>query len=149
VTITAGHVAALRAALAADAAGFERLAGQSGSAHGEEFPGLMAMAFIAAVRHRFPAGWSAADVITFVGQVRAENSGHLALSPTLAEQLILSALRNVPLRGQPDENATAYAQFVLLRELISDLDGDQLSALLAGARDDAERVGRPARPASR
>jgi hypothetical protein len=149
VTITAGHVAALRAALAGDAAGFEWLAGQSGSAHGEEFPGLMTMAFVAAVRRRFPAGWSAADVITFVGRVRAGESGQLALSPTLAEQLILSALRSVPLRGQPDETATACTQFVLLRELVSDLDGDQLSTLLAGARDDAERVGRPARPASR
>jgi hypothetical protein len=149
VTIAAGHVAALRAALAGDAAGFDWLAGQSGSAHGQEFPGLMAMAFIAAVRRRFPAGWPAADVITFVGQVRAGNSGRLALSPTLAEQLILSALRNVPLRGQPDQTATAYTQFVLLRELVSDLDGDQLSTLLAGARDDAERTGWPARPASR
>ena len=38
---------------------------------------------------------------------------------------------------------------MLLRELVSDLDGDQLSALLAEARDDAERTGWPARPATR
>jgi hypothetical protein len=85
MTITAEHIAALRTVLDGDAAAFERLAGQSGSAHGQE----------------------------------------------------------------PDETATAYTQFILLRELVSDLDGDQLSALLAGARDDAERVGRFARPASR
>jgi len=149
VTISASCVAALRAALVGDAAGFEWLAGQPGLAQGEEFPGLMAMAFVAAARRRFPAGWPAADVIRFVGQVRGGDSGHPELSPTLAEQLILSALRNVPLHGHPDETATAYTQFVLLRELVSDLDGDQLSALLAGTRDDAERTGRPARPSSR
>jgi hypothetical protein len=133
VTITAGYVAALRAALAGDAAGFERLAGQSGLAHGQELPGLMAMTFVAAARRRFPAGWSAADVIRFVGRVRAGDSGHPALSPTLAEQLLLSALRDAPLRGRPDETATAYTQFVLLRELVSDLDDEQLRALLAAA----------------
>lgn len=133
MTITAGHVAALRAALAGDAAGFERLAGQSDFADGQELPGLMAMTFVAAARRRFPAGWSAADVITFVGRVRAGDSGHSVLSPTLAEQLLLSALRNAPLRGRPDETAAAYTQFVLLRELVSDLDGEQLSTLLAAA----------------
>ena len=133
MTITADHVAALRAALAGDAAGFERLAGQSDLAHGQELSGLMAMAFIAAARRRFPAGWSVADVITFVGRVRAGDNGHPALSPTLAEQMILSALRNAPLHGQPDETATAYTQFVLLRELVSDLDDEQLRTLLAAA----------------
>jgi hypothetical protein len=68
------------------------------------------------------------------------------LSPTLAEQLILSALRNAPLRGQPDETVRAYTQFVLLRELVSDLDDEQLGMLLAQARDGAERVSRPAPP---
>jgi hypothetical protein len=143
VTITAGHIAALRAALAGDGSAFERLADQSGSAYSQDLPYLMAMAFVAAVRRRFPDGWSVADVIKFVGQVRGGDGGHSALSPTLAEQLILSALRNAPLRGQPDETAGAYTQFVLLQELISDLDDEQLSMLLAQARDDAERIGWP------
>jgi hypothetical protein len=143
VTITAGHVAALRAALAGDRFAFEQMAGQSGSAYSQDLPYLMAMAFVAAVRRRFPDGWSAADVIKLVGQVRGGDDGHSVLSPTLAEQLILSALRNAPLHGQPDETAMAYTQFVLLRELVSDLDDEQLSMLLAQARDGAERVGRP------
>jgi hypothetical protein len=141
VTITADHVAALRAALAGDGFAFERLAEQSGSAYSRDLPYLMAMAFAAVVRRRFPDGWSAADVIKFVGQVRSGDGGHSALSPTLAEQLILSARRNAPLRGQPDETARAYTQFVLLRELVRDLDDEQLSMLLTQARDDAERVG--------
>lgn len=74
MTITAGHIAALRAALAGDASAFELLAG---------------------------------------------------------------------------ETASAYAQFMLLSELVSDLDDEQLSALLARAGDDTERAERPAPPAGR
>jgi hypothetical protein len=41
----------------------------------------------------------------------------------------------------PDETARAYTQFVLLRELVSDLDDEQLDTLLTHARGDAERFG--------
>ncbi len=98
----------------------------------------MAMAFISAVRHRFAGGWSVGDVILFVSQVRARAGGYGNLSPSLAEQLILSVLRDAPFPGWSAGTATAYAQFVLLKELVSDC-GDQLTALLAGARHDADR----------
>ncbi len=74
-------------------------------------------------------------MIRFVGRVRGGDSGHPELSPALAEQLILSALRNIPLTGQPDETATAYTQFVLLRALVSGLDDEQLITLLSAAAD--------------
>jgi hypothetical protein len=78
-------------------------------------------------------------VIKFVGQLRVRNGDNAALSPTLAEQLILSALRDTPLQGEFSETATAYTQFLLLRELVSDLDGERLDVLLTRAQDDADR----------
>jgi hypothetical protein len=150
VTVTADHVAALRAALAGDAGAFDRLDREHGLGDGEEFPVLLATAFIAAVRRRFPGGWPTADVIGFVGQVRVRgggygDGGYGDLSPGLAEQLILSVLRDAALRGQFGEAATAYAQFVLLKELVSGYGDGQLNALLAEARDGTDRwiAGRP------
>ena len=139
MTVTASHVAALRAALAGDGGAFDRIDREAGLGDGLEFPVLMAMAFIAAVRRQFPSAWSTADVIRFVGQVRVQNGDDGDLSPTLAEQLILSALRDTPLSVRSAETARAYAQFMLLSVLVSDLDDDQLNTLLAQARDDADR----------
>jgi len=61
MTVTSGHVTALRAALKGDVAAFEYMAGRQGS--DQEFPILLAAASIAAVRERFPGQSSTADVI--------------------------------------------------------------------------------------
>ena len=58
MTVTADHIAALRAALAGDAGAFGRIDRESGLGDGQEFPVLVAMAFIAAVRRRPPASGS-------------------------------------------------------------------------------------------
>lgn len=139
MTVTADQVAALRAALAGDSGAFDRIDREAGLGDGQEFPVLVAMAFIAAVRHQFPRGSSTADVIRFVSQVRVENGDDGDLSPTLAEQLILSALRDTPLSVRSGETARASAQFALLSVLVGDLDDDQLNTLLTRARDDADR----------
>jgi len=145
MTVTANHIAALRAALAGDADAFGRIDRQTRLGDGQEFPVLVAMAFIAAVRRRFPGGWSTADVIKYVSQVRIWNNDYDDLSPDLAEQLIRSGLLDRPLGGQSGETATAYAQFVLLKDLAGDRNDEQLNMLLAQARDDADRwlAGRP------
>jgi hypothetical protein len=140
VTVTPDHVTALRAALSGDAAFFEYMEHRAGLGHGQEFPALMAAAFAAAVRSRFPGEWSVADVVRFVGQVRVRNSdAHGGLSPSLAEQLTLCALRGTPIYGQYDEVTKAYTQFTLLKDIASGLDDRALEMLLTKAQDDAER----------
>jgi hypothetical protein len=140
VTVTPDHVTALRAALSDDAAGFEHMERQADLGHSQEFPALMAAAFTAAIRSRFPGEWSSADVIKFVAQVRVWNSDNYGgLSPSLAEQLILCALRGTPVPGGYDEVAKAYTQFMLLKDIASDLDDQQLEMLLIKAQDDADR----------
>ena len=69
--VTGQQVAVLRAALVGDDETFERLSGESDQDYGDAFGVLMATAFILAARRRFPGEWSSADVIRFVGQVRA------------------------------------------------------------------------------
>ena len=108
------------------------------------------MAFVAAVRRRFPAWRGLRDRSD---HVRRPGTGWeqrpARASWTLAEQLILSALRGRPAaRASRTRPPPLTPSSVLLRELVSDLDGDQLSALLAGARDDAERAGAASRPVS-
>jgi hypothetical protein len=133
------HVAALQAALAGDADSFDRMDHELGLSEGREFPALLSMAFIIAARLRFAAGWSTSDVIRFVSRARLQDGNRTTLSPTLAEQLILSALRDTPLSVQADEIAKAYTQFTLMKTLVSDLDDERLSLLLAQAQDDANQ----------
>jgi hypothetical protein len=140
VTVTPDHVTALRAALSGDAAFFEYMEHRADLGHGQEFPALMAAAFAAAVRSRFPGKWSVADVVRFVAQVRVWDSDNYgSLSPSLAEQLTLCALRGTPVPGRYDEVAKAYTQFMLLKDIASDLDDQQLEMLLTKAQDDADR----------
>jgi hypothetical protein len=140
MTVTPDHVTALRAALNGDAGAFEHMEHRADLGHSQEFPALMAAAFNAAVRSRFPGEWSVADVIKFVAQVRVWNSDNYGgLSPSLAEQLILCALRGTPVPGRYDEVAKAYTQFILLKDIASDLDDQQLEKLLTKAQDDADR----------
>jgi hypothetical protein len=95
---------------------------------------------LAAARRRFPPGWSNADVIRFVGQLRARNQGEQSdVDSGVAEQMLYSALRGEPMGGQFGEFAKGYAQFVLLAELVSDLDARQIDAFLEEARERADR----------
>jgi hypothetical protein len=148
VTVTSDHVMALRAALGGDAAFFEYMERRADLGRGQEFPALMAAAFAAAVRSRFPGEWSVADVVRFVGQARVGSSDtYGGLSPSLAEQLTLAVLRGTPVPSQFDEAAKAYTQFLLLKDLASSLDDQRLDMLLGKARDDAGRwMAETARP---
>ena len=57
MTVTPGPTSRhSRAALSGDAAAFEHMEHQAGLGYSQEFPALMATAFIAAVRSRFPLG---------------------------------------------------------------------------------------------
>jgi hypothetical protein len=137
MTISSHHVAALHAALTDDADAFDRIDREIGLGEGREFPALLTMAFITASQLRFARDWSTADVIKFVSQVRIRDGERAPVSPTLAEQMILSALRDTPFAVPAEATATAYTQFILMKRLVSDLGDERLSLLLAQAQDSA------------
>jgi hypothetical protein len=130
-------VAALRAALSGDSDTFDQVAGMSSLENGGQLGILMATAFVAAARNRFPRQWSVPDLIRFVGQVRTHHQGEYAdINASAAEQMLLAALTNQPepMYGEFDQIAMGYAQAAILAELVGDLDGQQLDALLDEAR---------------
>jgi hypothetical protein len=138
--ITDSQITALRAALAGDADTLDRLGSGYGWEYGGEFAALAAKAFVAAAQRRFPPGWSTADVIRFVGRLRARNQGEQAdVDAGAAEQMLLSAITGKPMRGEFSDLDKGYAQFALLAELVSDLDEGALHALLEDARDQADQ----------
>ena len=139
MTISRHHVAALHAALTGDADAFDRIDRDIGLGDGRDFPALLTTAFIAASHLQFANGWSTADVIRFVSQVRIRDGDRVPVSPTLAEQMILSALGDKPFSISADATATAYTQFILMRRLVSDLGDERLSLLLAQAQDNANQ----------
>ena len=139
MTISRYHVAALHAALTGDADAFDRIDREIGLGDDRDFPALLTTAFIAASHLRFASGWSIADVIKFVSQVRIRDGDRVPIRPTLAEQMLLSALRDTPFSVPADATATAYTQFILMRKLVSDLGDGRLSLLLAQAQDSANQ----------
>jgi hypothetical protein len=139
VKVSDKDTAAVRAVLAGDIDSFDGLQeSASDSAYGDGFAALMAIAFVGAVRDRFSSGWTPADVIRFVGQVRVRNECY-DLSPTTGEELLFAALRNTPLPRRIDEFEKGYAQVTLLVELVGDLDEQQLEEFLAKARAQADQ----------
>lgn len=133
-------MAVLRAALSGDDRAVDMLSGISGLGPEQELSILTAMMFINAARRRFAPTWSGSDVIRFVGQVGGRDHGEYSdIDAEAAEQMLISALSDKPLRGQFDEFAKGYAQAALLKELTSELDSDQLDALLEEAREQSNR----------
>ena len=139
MTIASHHVAALHAALTDDADAFDRIDREIGLGEDRDFPALLTMAFITASHLRFASDWSTAGVIKFVSQVRIHDGDHAPISPTLAEQMILSALRDTPFSVPAEATATAYTQFILMRRLVNNLGDERLSLLLAQAQDSANQ----------
>jgi hypothetical protein len=139
MTVTPAHLAALRAALSADEETFDRLSTAPDFLDSGGFPILIAAAFVAATRRRFPPGSSAGDVVRFVGHLRASDErAREGLSATTAEQMLLGVLRGEPTGGQLDETTKGYAQISLLAELVRDLNEQELETLLAQAREQAD-----------
>lgn len=139
--VSGQQMAALRASLMLDAPQAQewrtRLH-QSGDLNG--FGELVYAAFLLAVRRRFTPAWTRADVVRYVGRVRARGPADDDIDPLAAETLILRALgAAVPLRA--DEEATAAAQTIVLVTLIADLglDAEGLDQFLAEARELADQ----------
>jgi hypothetical protein len=139
VRVSNEHVTALRAALDGDEETFERLT-SADEEHLMPLSALLAMAFSSVACMRFPEGWSAADVIRFVAWTRMQHGNDLdAFSPSLAEALLLTALRGIPVRGGFDDAAIAYTQTALLRALTGDLDEQHMETLFGYACQQADQ----------
>lgn len=139
--VTGQQVAALRASLTFDMAQAQEWRArliQSGDLRG--FGELVYAAFLLAVRRYFAPVWTRADVVRYVGSVRARGPADDDVDPVIAEMLILRALgADPPLRAA--EEAKAEAQAIMLGALISDLglDAAGLDEFLAEARALADR----------
>jgi hypothetical protein len=145
--VSGQQVAALRASLMLDApqaqAQRTRLT-QSGDLHG--FTELVDAAFLLAARRRFAPAWTRADIVRYVGSVRAHGPADDDIDPLAAEALILRAL-GTDQRPSADKEAIAAAQAVLLITLIADLQLDTagLDRFLTQARGLADQwLSRPA-----
>ena len=79
-------------------------------------------------------------MIRFVAWMRLQDGNDFdATSPSLAEALLLKALRDTPVHDRPDDDATAYAQVALLRALTIDLSEQHVDAVFDYARQQADR----------
>lgn len=124
MAVTGDQVAALRASLTLDQAQARDWRDWLIRSRGlDGFGELMYAAFVLAVRRRFAPAWTRADVVRYVGSVRAHGLAEGDIEPLAAESLILRALgRDVP--PGIDEQAKAAAQAVLLAALVADLGLD-------------------------
>lgn len=136
--VSDSSLAALRAALDGDVDAFDRLHTEHRGVVDDGFTALMATAFVRATRQQFGQEWSIPDVIRFVGAVRTRFSVS-DLSPTVAEEMLLAALRSAPMRIGSDDRELGYVQITLLAALVDSLDNRQCGLLLRQARADAEQ----------
>lgn len=143
MTVTDGHVAALRALLAGDFDQWERLVEELDRTDGwgDGYPLLINAAFFHAVDRRFGKDGTHADVVRFVAETRARfDPDGQTIDPHAAELLVRSVL-------EPDAVAEAVAglgdatvvetEGVLLGQLITvdeRLAGEQLDEFIAEAR---------------
>jgi hypothetical protein len=141
--VTDAQVAALRALLSDDMDRYKLLSGQLDRAQARSgYTALITGAFCEAVERRFGENVQAAEVITFVGQVRA-SSERVArdLDPDIAERVIRVVYGDGSVRDL-DDAVVIGAQILLLGGLIADeqLDEAELDAFLAAARKLADQI---------
>jgi hypothetical protein len=141
--VTDDQVAALRAYLAGDFDTHKKLHRQLDPvAAGTGYTALIAAAFFEAVDRRFAKSGADADVVEFVGSVRArsERLGD-ELDPHTAERLIHHSLGRGSIADLRDETVV-NTQIVLLAGLISDeqLDDAGLDEFMATARGLGDRL---------
>jgi hypothetical protein len=141
--VTDAQVAALRALLSDDMDRYKLLSGQLDRAQARSgYTALITGAFCEAVERRFGENVQPAEVITFVGQVRA-SSERVArdLDPDIAERVIRVVYGDGSVRDLEDA-VVIGAQILLLGGLIADeqLDDAELDAFLATARKLANQI---------
>lgn len=139
--VTDEYVAALRAMLTGDG-DYDRLSAElqarDGARSGDVLSALTGMALSTAARRRFPSGWTNADAVRLVGQVRvrfADVSGDI--DPGVAEGTLRGALGDAAAAENLDKAAMAIAVPALLSVLL-DQQGisrvTEIDAFLADVR---------------
>ncbi len=139
--VTDDEVAALRAHLSGDQALYHELYGRlDRSAIRITYTTLITAAFFEAVDRRFAGNGTAADVISFVADVRSR-SDEIArtIDPQAAERVIRAVLTDDDITDI-DGQARGQLFFVLLSALVSDeqFDDDALDAFLTEVRKQAD-----------
>jgi hypothetical protein len=141
--VTDDQVAALRALLANDRERHERLfAGLDRAEAGKGYSALVTASFGRAALRRFGSGYTQADIVTFVGDLRARSAGVSEdLDPEAAERVLNAALGTASTQGLSRETK-AITQILLLMGLVADehLDDAGLDAFLADARKLADQI---------
>jgi hypothetical protein len=145
VEVSDDQVAALRAYLSAindveaDAAEAQFLALAKSNRH-QEIGVLVYCSFAAAARRRFSGGWTSADLVRFVADVRGGSTQAAALvSASAAENQLRTVLGSPPAR-RPDEETRARVQLLLLSALTADMADEELETVLSEARVLADQL---------
>jgi hypothetical protein len=107
------------------------------SGHDVRLGVLATMVFATAAQARFAAGWSRADVIRYVAQVRTRY-GLDDLSPSLAEDLLTVVLGNQAPPAAADVSDTVYVQLALLKSLTDGMGALELDRGLDEAHGHAD-----------
>jgi hypothetical protein len=135
--VTDDQVAALKAYLSGDFHQYERIHGRLDPVAAKTgYSALLTATFFEAVDRRFAKGGTAADVVEFVGAVRARSEEFATeLDPRVAERLIRAMLTDEDV-DDIDVDTKVNSQFLLLYPLVEDqrLDDAGLDELLAEAR---------------
>jgi hypothetical protein len=141
--VTDQQAAALRAQLAGDLAGHQRLlADLRGPADGRGYSGLLTAAFYTAVDSRFTRESTLDEVTGFVADVRARSERvRDALDPQTAERVLVSAFTSDGLDDLDAEELTR-TKMLLLAAIIADqhLDDAGLDEFIAKARALADEL---------
>ncbi|GLY81611.1 hypothetical protein [Actinoallomurus iriomotensis] len=141
--VTDEQVATLRAHLAGDVEEYQRRWGRlDRNAARTGYMALLAAAFFEAVDRRFAQSGTAADVIEFVGALRARlDEDADEVDPVVAERLIRDALGDGSI-DDLDEDTIISTKVLLLTALISDekLGDAELDEFMATARSLGDRL---------
>jgi hypothetical protein len=141
--VTDDQVATLRALLANDRDRYRQLfAGLDRAEAGKGYNALVAASFGSAATRRFGSGYTQADIVTFVGDLRAKSVGVSEdLDPEAAELMLNAVLGTASTRGLSRETK-AMTQILLLMGLVADehLDDASLDAFLVDARKLADQI---------
>lgn len=141
-SVTADHVAALRALVTNDDDTFKRLTGSVSAEWLDWLTDLLTGVFLSAVRYRFADEASRPDVIRFVARSRIRRGGDQAgFSAGVAESLMGTSLGINPAPGGLDQTESVRAQFVLLQDLAGELSFLDFESLLAATRAELCKLG--------
>jgi hypothetical protein len=121
-SVTDQYVAALRAMLTGDGE-YDQLSAElqarDGARSGDVISALTGIALFTAARRRFPDGWTNADVVRLVGQVRARFADETGdIDPRTAEGTLRGALGDAAAAENLDKGAMAVAVPALLSVLL-------------------------------